>query len=95
MNKSSVLKQQLKRNAIRLIISENAISNASEEEGGRHQGNGGDERVGCAESVEDAVLPPGGVIDLVPPAAEQSGDLYGRQSRHSSPPHSRARIQLE
>ena len=47
-----------------------------EREGGRDkdQSNEGNESVSSAETVEDAVLPLGGFVDLVPPI----GDRHGR-----------------
>lgn len=42
------------------------------------QSDGGDEGVGSAESVEDAVLPLGVLVDLVPPIGEERGELHGR-----------------
>ena len=40
----------------------------------RDQSNEGNESVSSAETVEDAVLPLGGFVDLVPPI----GDRHGR-----------------
>jgi hypothetical protein len=55
----------------------------------RDQSNGGDKGVKGAESVEDPVLPPVGLVDLVPPAGNESFHVrHGRQaqwhSRHSA-----------
>jgi len=55
----------------------------------RDQSDGGDKGVKGAESVEDPVLPPVGLVDLVPPAGNESFHVrHGRQaqwhSRHSA-----------
>ncbi|KAM0937101.1 hypothetical protein DsansV1_C26g0195611 [Dioscorea sansibarensis] len=54
-----------------------------------NQSNGGDESISSTEEIEDAILPLGGLIDLIPPARRRrrqnqpGGHL---QSHHRSHP---------